>query len=188
MSKTRFIARAGMIAAVYAALTFLANQALAYLSWGPVQFRVSEAFTVVAALTPAGIPGLTLGSVIANALNMGQTGPLGWMDVVFGSLGTLLGAIWMWRFRGRRTLSLAGPVVSNALVVPAYLPSLLAAAGVPLEVVYTVPVIGPLVDAPWITLYLVGVVAVAIGQAVVIYGLGWPLLVALKQLGFEEPA
>lgn len=186
MYRTRYIAQSGMIAAVYAGLTIFATQALSMLAWGPIQFRVSEALTVVGILTPAAVPGLTLGSVIANVVNMGQTGPLGWLDVVFGSLGTLLGAAWMWRFRTRRAIALLGPVVFNALIVPAYLPAMLKAAGVPIEAVYSLPVVGALVDAPWIALYLVGVAAVAIGQAAVVYGLGWPLLAALDRLKFAE--
>lgn len=188
MSRTRYIAQAGMIAALYAGLTVFATQTLSVLAWGPVQFRISEALTVVGVLTPAAIPGLTLGSIIANLVNMGQTGPMGWLDVVFGSLGTFLGAVWMWRFRARRPVALAGPVIFNALIVPAYLPAMLTAAGVPLEAVYTIPVAGALVDAPWLTLYLVGVVAVAFGQAVVVYGLGWPLLAALSRLRLDGTA
>lgn len=186
MSRTRYIARAGMIAAVYAGFTIFANASLTMLAWGPVQFRVSEALTVVGVLTPAAIPGLTLGSVIANFFNLSQTGPLGWLDVVFGSLGTLLGALWMWRFRSKQALALAGPVIANALIVPAYLPAMLTAAGVPLDAVYRLPVVGALVDAPFLTLYLVGVAAVALGEAVVVYGLGWPLLAALQRLKVAE--
>lgn len=166
-----------MIAAVYAALTILTSQVLQYLSWGLIQLRVSEAFTVVAFLTPAAVPGLALGSVIANLFNLGVTGPLGWLDVVFGSLGTLIGAMWTWRFRANTPLGLAGPVVSNALIVPAYLPMILAGLGL-----YEVPVLGFDLSQSWLAMYLFGVVAVGLGQAVVMYGLGWPLLRALQGL------
>lgn len=167
-----------MIAAVYAALTVITTQTMGFLSWGLVQFRISEAFTVVAALTPAGIPGLALGSVVANLLNLGQTGPLGWLDVVFGSVGSLVGAWWTWRFRSSRPLALAGPVVANALIVPAYLPVILAASGL-----YEVPMLGIDLSGSWIAMYLFGVVSVGIGQAVVVYTLGWLLLGALSRMG-----
>ena len=71
MSRTRFIAQAGVIAAVYGALTWLTLAFGGALAWGPIQVRVSEAVTVLALFTPAAIPGLTIGSIIANLLNPG---------------------------------------------------------------------------------------------------------------------
>ena len=97
---------------------------------------------------------------------------------MFGGLGTLLGAWWTWRFRANRPLALAGPVVTNALIVPAYLPILLAGLGL-----YTVPILGWDVSRSWPAMYLLGVVSVGIGQAVVVYGLGWPLAAALERSG-----
>ena len=92
MSRARTIAQAGMIAAVYGGLTLVTVQFLGVLAWGPIQLRVSEAATVLAFFTPAAIPGLTLGSVVANLYAFASTGsPLALLDVVFGSLGTLLG-------------------------------------------------------------------------------------------------
>lgn len=170
-----------MIAAVYAGLTLITTQLLQVFSWGLVQFRVSEAFTVVAFFTPAAMPGLALGSVVANLFALGQTGPFGWLDVVFGSLGSLLGAVWMWRFRARTWMALAGPVISNALIVPAYLPILLSGLGL-----YEIPLLGWDFERGWLAMYLFGVVAVGLGQAAVLYGLGWPLLAALRRLGLGE--
>ncbi|MDR0888589.1 MAG: QueT transporter family protein, partial [Coriobacteriales bacterium] len=66
----RFVARTGMIAAAYAALTIVAITVLGGLAWGPVQFRISEALCVLAALCPEGIPGLTLGCLLANILSI----------------------------------------------------------------------------------------------------------------------
>ena len=171
-----------MIAAVYGALTLLTVQFLGFLAWGPVQFRISEALTVVGMLTPAAIPGLTVGSIIANLYSFVITGnPTALFDVVLGSLGTLVGAIWMWRWRHVTWLALLGPVVANALIVPTYLPVLLRSFGLT-----EVPVLGISLDANWLTLYAIFVVAVAIGQAVVVYGLGMPLLVALRRSGLAE--
>lgn len=182
MNRARYITQAGMIAAVYAAVTILTTQTLGMLSWGLIQLRVSEALTVVAFFTPAAIPGLALGSVIANGYTLAVTGnPLGILDVVFGSLGTLLGAIWMWRLRDRQWLALAGPVVTNALIVPAYLPFILAGFGL-----YTVPFLGIDVEGSWLGMYVVGVISVGLGQALVMYTLGWGLLGALRRLGLAE--
>ena len=182
VSRTRTIAQAGMIAAVYGALTLVTVQFLGFLAWGPIQLRVSEAVTVVGLFTPAAIPGLTIGSVVANLYTFLTTAnPLALLDVVFGSLGTLFGALWMWRFRSRTTLALLGPVISNALIVPAYLPLLVKGFGL-----YKIPFTSIDLEGQWVAMYLFGMVAIAIGQAVVIYGLGLPVVVGLRRLGLAE--
>lgn len=181
MSRARYVAHAGVIAAVYAALTVGAQMLLGPLAWGPVQLRVSEAFTVVAFFTPAAIPGLWLGSVVANLANLPVLGPVALLDVVFGSLGSLLGAAWTWRFRKTAALGLAGPVIANALIVPIYLPLLVKGLGL-----YKVPLLGVDLEGQWIPMYLFGVIAVGIGEALVMYGLGLPLLVALRRLGLAQ--
>jgi uncharacterized membrane protein len=178
--KARTVARAGVIAAVYAALTLLVLQ-VPGLGFGPVQLRLSEALTVLAVVTPAAVPGLWIGSMIANAFMLTTVGPLGMLDVVFGSLGTLLGATWSWRFRKRTPVALLGPVFANALIVPAYLPVMLKGLGF-----YRVPLLGIDLEGHYIAMYLFGFVAIAIGQAIVVYGLGWPLLRALRALKVES--
>ena len=182
MTRSRYVAQAGVIAALYAAFTWLALQLPGMLGWGLIQFRVSEALTVLAVLTPAAVPGLTLGAVAANLTNLGQVGPLALLDVVFGSLATMLGAMWTWRFRDRTALALAGPVVTNALIVPLYLPILVPAA----TGLYTIPLLGVDLRGHWWAVYLFGVLAIALGQAVVVYGLGLPLLAALRRLGVDR--
>jgi uncharacterized membrane protein len=175
--RARQVAQAGVIAAVYGALTFVVIQLGSVLSYGVVQFRVSEALTVVALLTPAAIPGLLIGSALANLSSVAAFGAIGLLDVVFGSLGTLLGALWSWRFRRRTAIALLGPVIFNALIVPAYLPLMLGASGIT-----TVPLLGITLSSSWPVLYLAGVVGVGVGQAVVVYGLGWPLLLVLRRM------
>ncbi len=175
---TRFIAQTGMIAAAYAAFTLVALLFLGGLAWGPVQFRVSEALCVLAMFTPAAVPGLTIGCALANLLNIAisGTGMLGLLDVVFGSLATLLGALWMRRFRANPLLALAGPVVFNALVVPAYLPLLLQGLGF-----YTIPFTSISLDGAYLPMYVFGLVSTAIGEAVILYVLGYPLYRALSR-------
>jgi len=176
LKRSRFIAQAGVIAALYAVLTIIMLQMPGALGWGLIQLRLSEALTVVAALTPAGIPGLWLGSLVANAFMVPQVGPVALLDVVLGSTATLLGAMWTWRFRARRPVALLGPVIFNALIVPAYLPFMLVGLGL-----YEFPLLGVNLEDSWFAMYLFGVVSIAIGQAIVVYGLGWPLLVALDR-------
>ncbi|MDR2493505.1 MAG: QueT transporter family protein [Coriobacteriales bacterium] len=168
----RYVAHAGMIAAVYAALTILTITLLQGLAFGPVQLRLSEAACVLALLTPAAVPGLTIGCVLANLFGIALTGSgaLGLLDVAFGSLATLLGAWWAWRARARVGVALLGPVVANALIVPAYLPVILAAYGF-----YTIPFTEISLAENYLLMYLFGAVAVGIGEALVVYGLGLPL-------------
>lgn len=177
MGTSRFVAQAGVIAAVYGAVTIAVLQLPSQLGWGLVQFRLSEAVTVVALFTPAAVPGLALGSVAANLFLLAQVGPIALLDVVFGSLATLLGAAWTWRLRARPALALLGPVVANALIVPAYLPLVLAGLGL-----YRVPLLGIDLEGAWLPMYLFGVAAVGLGQTTVVYGLGWPLQAALRRL------
>ena len=80
----RFLAEAGIIAALYFALTIAAQA----ISFGPIQVRISEALCVLPFFTPAAIPGLFIGVVLANLAGT----PLGPYDILFGSLATLVAA------------------------------------------------------------------------------------------------
>ena len=81
---TRALARGAIIAALYTALTVL----LAPLSYGEVQIRFSEAFTLLPILMPEAVPALLVGCLLANIL-----GGCTIFDIVFGSLATLLAAL-----------------------------------------------------------------------------------------------
>lgn len=183
MPRSRYIAQAGIIAAMYAGLTLVTLLFLGGLAWGPVQFRISEAVCVVAVLTPAAIPGLTIGCFLANVLNMfiAGTGALGLLDVVFGSAATLVGAVFCWKMRKRPALAIGGFVFANALIVPAYLPLLLQGLGF-----YTIPFTSFALDGAYIPMYLFGLVSTGIGEALVIYVLGLPLLHSLKRAGLSS--
>ena len=177
-ARTTYVAEAGLIAAVYAACTLVALLLLQGLAWGPVQFRISEALTVLAVLTPAAVPGLTIGCVIANlaAMVINGTGALGLLDVVFGSAATLIGALWCRKFAENPKLAMLGPVLANAIIVPAYLPILLQGLGF-----YTIPFTTISLDGAYLPMYLFGLIATGIGEAAVIYLLGTPLLAALRR-------
>ena len=176
--KSNYLARVGVIAAAYAACTLIALLFLGSLAWGPIQFRVSEALCVLALFTPAAIPGLTLGCVIANVMNIviSGTGMLGMLDVVFGSLATFAGALFTWKMRRHPLVALAGPVLANALIVPAYLPLLLQGVGF-----YTIPFSTISLDNSWLFMYLFGLVTTGVGEAVIMYVLGYPLARSLAK-------
>ena len=178
LTRTQYIAQAGMIGALYAAATLIVMFLLQGLAWGPVQFRISEALCVIALFTPAAIPGLTIGCIIANVANMvlSGTGALGMLDVVFGSTATFLGALICWKMRHRPTLAIGAFVLTNALIVPAYLPILLQGLGF-----YTIPFTDISIDGAYLPMYLFGVVSTGIGEAVVIYALGLPLMRIIKK-------
>lgn len=177
----RHIARVGMIAAAYAACTLVTMMFMGSLSWGPVQFRVSEALCVLALFTPAAVPGLTLGCIIANVANiaLSGTGMLGMLDVVFGSLATFAGALFTWKMRRRPLVALAGPVLANALIVPAYLPLLLQGIGF-----YTIPFTSISLDGAYPLMYAFGLVSTGLGEAVIMYVLGYPLSRSLAKTPF----
>lgn len=176
--KSNDIARMGAIAALYAGCTLVTMLFLGNLAWGPVQFRVSEALCALALFTPAAVPGLTLGCVIANVANiaLSGTGMLGLLDVVFGSLATFVGALFTWKMRRHPLVALAGPVVANAVIVPAYLPILLQATGF-----YTIPFTSISLDGAWPLMYLFGLVSTGLGEAVIMYVLGYPLARSLAR-------
>ncbi|MBR3335032.1 MAG: QueT transporter family protein [Clostridia bacterium] len=110
-NKTLQLASAGMIAALYVVLTWIAN--LLGLASGAIQVRLSEALTILPVFTVAAVPGLTVGCVLANLL----TGCAAW-DVVFGSLATLIGAMGTRLLKDKPLLAWIPPVVSNAVIVP----------------------------------------------------------------------
>lgn len=176
-SRARYIAQTGVIAGTYAAVTLIALLFLQGLAWGPIQFRVSEALCVVALFTPAAIPGLTIGCVLANLINtvISGTGALGLLDVFFGSAATFIGAVLCWRLRKHPALAIGSFVLTNALIVPMYLPLLLQGLGF-----YVIPFTDISIDGAFLPMYLFGVISIGIGEALVIYVLGYPLSKLLR--------
>lgn len=108
--KVLFIAQAAMVAAIYVVLTLVG----ASFSYGEVQVRISEALTILPVFTPAAIPGLFIGCLISNILG-GCILP----DIIFGSLATLIGAIFTWMLRNKsKYLAPLPPIIANVIVVP----------------------------------------------------------------------
>lgn len=110
LHKTRWIAHASMIAAIYIIVTWL----FAPFGFGEIQVRISEALTILPAFTPAAVPGLFVGCLIGNILG-GAILP----DIIFGSLATLIGAVLVDRMRDKHSFLLPlPPILSNTLIVP----------------------------------------------------------------------
>ncbi|MBQ8087691.1 MAG: QueT transporter family protein [Clostridia bacterium] len=154
---TKSLTRAAMIAAIYCVLTVL----LQPISYGAIQFRVSEALTLLPILTVDAIPGLAVGCLLANLL-----GGAVWFDVVFGTLATLLAAICTRLVRKSAPLGAAMPVLFNGAIVG--------------PVVYFGYVRAPGTPIIWAELWTT-VATVALGEAVVCFILGLVLIAALKK-------
>ena len=77
------LVRGAVIAALYAGITIFTEA----ISFGPVQFRVSEALTLLPFLMPEAVWGLTLGCLIANLFG----GTV--LDIIFATLATFLAAL-----------------------------------------------------------------------------------------------
>ncbi|MCL2010800.1 MAG: QueT transporter family protein [Synergistaceae bacterium] len=150
LTKVKSLALGGMIAALYAGITI----ALAPISYGPVQFRVGEALTLLPFYIPAAVPGLFAGCLVANYFS-----PYGMLDMVVGSLATLAAAYLSSRMP-RLWLAALPPVLVNGLVI-----------GTMLHLVADLPQGVPL----WSTIFYVSA-----GQAVVC-ALGIPLMKMLEK-------
>ncbi len=105
------ITQAAAIAAVYVVLTYVS--AALGISSGAIQVRLSEALTILPYFTPAAIPGLFVGCLLANTL----TGCALW-DIVFGSFATLIGAVLTRLLRKRKWLAPVPPILANTVIVP----------------------------------------------------------------------
>lgn len=109
--KVLYLTQAAMIAAIYVVLTFIAN-ALGLAS-GVIQVRLSEALTILPYFTSAAIPGVTIGCLLSNIL----TG-CSLMDIIFGTIATLLGAIGSYLLRKHKFLVPLPPIIANTIIVP----------------------------------------------------------------------
>ena len=110
--RIKLICQGGIIAALYLALTLLAN-ALGLANYA-VQVRFSESLTILPYFTPAAVPGLFVGCLLSNILT-GCALP----DIIFGSLATLIGAAATYMLRNKsKWLAPLPAIVSNAIIVP----------------------------------------------------------------------
>ena len=150
---SRTLTKSAMIAALYCALTLLLHP----ISYGSVQLRAAEALTLLPVLTPAAVPGLAVGCLLANLL-----GGCSIIDIIFGSLTTLAAAALTRRLRAHPVLAALPPVLLNALVVGSILS---ATARLPL---------------------LVTILWIGLGEMAACLLLGLPLLWALNRSGLDR--
>ena len=153
---TRKLTRCALIAAVYVALTMLAN--LLNLAFGPIQLRFSEAMTVLPFLMPEASWGLFIGCVLSNILS-----PYGPLDLIVGSAATLLAALLTARCRSKWTAVLP-PVICNAVLVGALIAWEQAGTG-----------------SAFAPAFAYNALTVGLGEAVACCALGLPLLKMLEK-------
>ena len=106
---TSYITQSAVIAAIYVVLTVV----FAPISFNVMQVRISEMLTILPLFTSAAIPGLFIGCILGNLLGGAIV-----LDVVFGSIATLIGAIGTRLLRKKPLLAWIPPVLSNAIIVP----------------------------------------------------------------------
>lgn len=159
---TRRIAFAGILAALYAALTILEGILVPTLAFGTVQFRFAEALSVLCCFTPTAVFGLVIGCVVANLFST-----VGALDILVGSFATLVACVITWKMgravRKRTWLSVLVP-----------LPTILSNAGI----------VGALIawytpDRAFLSAWGFNALTVGTGEAAVMYALGLPLLLWL---------
>lgn len=176
MKTTTLTVKRLTFAALLAALYVILTLPFAQIPFGIIQFRLAESFAFMAALTPAAVPGLFVGCFLANLLNPQN---LGVVDILGGSLATLLAAWLTWmiarketeydRITPRYIVSLMPPVIVNALIVGFYLPFLLFPEEVSAKTIF------------------MSMGSIALSQIVVIYAIGLPLmLLFIKQKNLNQ--
>ncbi|MGM0409513.1 MAG: QueT transporter family protein [Bacillota bacterium] len=144
--KTKYLTRGALIAALYVVITYI----LTPISFGPLQFRLSEALTVLPILYPEAVPALFVGVLLSNIF-----GGLGLVDIIGGSLTTLIAAYFTYRYRDS-IFAYLSPIIFNGLLISLYLHAIL--------------------DIPyWLT-----VIEISISEAVVVFLVGYPLINYLK--------
>lgn len=157
---TKALCRAGIIAALYFALT----ASFGSLAYGPLQIRPSEALTLLPLFFPEAIPGLFVGCILSNLFS-----GYGILDIVVGSLITLVAAA---------GTCFVGKIIKNNIVkvaVGGLFPVVLNALGIPLVILLTGGLDGGFVA------YLICVAEFLLTQTVWVYGTGSLLYVAIKK-------
>lgn len=138
---TKNLAKTAMIATIYGVVTW----AFSFVSYGPIQFRVTEVMVLLAFIDYAYIPGLVLGCVLANLFS-----PFGIVDVILGSSATLIAAVLISKTKNL-LLATIWPSITNGLIVG-------------LELYFMVH-----------TPFLINFGEVALGEFVVVTCIGYPM-------------
>jgi len=108
---TKTLTQSAVIAALYIVFTLLSN---AFgLSGGAVQCRLSEMLYALALFTPSAVYGLFIGCLLSNIITNGII-----LDIILGSIATLIGAFFAHKLRANPFLALSMPIISNSIIIP----------------------------------------------------------------------
>lgn len=164
-NKTVALVQSAVIAAIYASLTLAAS--MMNLAFGGIQFRFSEALTVLAVFSPTSILGLTVGCLLGNI-----TSPYGIVDIVCGTSATLIASILSYKARNLKLFglpipSMLSPVITNAVIVG-------------LEVTFFLP------EGFSVWGFLITALQIAVGELTMCVGLGIPLYKVIKKTKLDK--
>ncbi|MCI7084507.1 MAG: QueT transporter family protein [bacterium] len=165
-----YLVQAALIAALYAVLTILQNVLIPNSATLAVQFRASEALTMLALFTPAAIPGLFVGCILANISSVAALGPL---DMIFGSLASLAAAFIMYKTRNLR--------IKGIPFLAALMPALVNGLVIGFEIEYF------FVEGGFhFGDFLLQGALVALGELAVVFVLGIPLMKMIEKTGLDK--
>ncbi len=105
-----YITKSAIIAGIYIVLSLISSP----ISFGPIQIRVAEILTLLPVILPNAVPGLVVGCFFSNLF----LSPFGLIDILIGTLATLIGAVGTRMLRQNIALATLPPIVANALLVP----------------------------------------------------------------------
>lgn len=163
--KLKTITTSALIAAVYAISTYICS--IFGLSFGVIQLRFSEALMILALFTPAAIPGLSIGCLLANLAS-----PFGFLDIILGTIATLISVVLMRLFKNITLFSI--PVIS--LVIPA----LINAAFLPLVFAFSS------LQANFFEVYFTYVSYIFVGEFISCFIFGTALYLGMKKLKISK--
>ena len=161
---TVFIVKSAVIAALYAIMTVVISP----LSYGMVQCRFSESLIMLCAFTPAAIPGLTVGCLVANIFSFNP------VDMICGTTATLLSAVVGYKLRkvkigGIPWLTPLPAVIFNMIII-----------GLELSVYLPIEGHGFLVG------FFIQALSVFIGQVIACYIFGVPVYMLINKTGLKK--
>ena len=161
---TVFIVKSAVIAALYAIMTVVISP----LSYGMVQCRFSESLIMLCAFTPAAIPGLTVGCLVANIFSFNP------IDMICGTTATLLSAVVGYKLRkvkigGIPWLTPLPAVIFNMIII-----------GLELSVYSPIEGHGFLVG------FFIQALSVFIGQVIACYIFGVPVYMLINKTGLKK--
>ncbi len=151
------LSRIAVIASLYFVLTYF----LPSLSYGPLQLRIGEAMTILPLIFPEAIAGLTIGCLIANIFSV-----YGWLDIVFGTLATVLASF---------STFFLGKILKEKRWMPfvAAFPAVFFNAAI-LPLVWYLYGVGET--------YYIMLLSIVVTETVMVYALGMPLYYAFKRI------